>query len=301
MKIRCASLLAGTALASTTLAGGLLDRPLSWDPLDQPQDSETSTPTSQSREASQKKGGPVSRDTLIRLRASGWFTGMDGKVRSGDSFPGVQSDIDFQDTLNLSKNKAVVDATIGLNLGSEHRWKIDAGFTGPFHYTGSSGAVSVSFDNVIYTGQVDSRVRFNIYQINIMRDWVRQGPFTFSLGTGTRIFDFDATLTGTGSDSVGGAVSTRTQSVSKVVPIPGLAAGMRFDLTDRLYVSGSGQGIYLGNYGQFFDAKGEVGFDLTRNIGVFAGYRWINAKADVSDVFFRTNIRGLYTGLEIRF
>jgi len=290
MKLRLAIVLAGAALASTASAGPLLDRALEPPPID-----------AKENDAHPIKEAPVSRDATIRLRGAAWFSGLEGHVRSGQTFPGVQSEIDFIDTLDLSKNKLALEANLGLNLGSEGRWKIDAGFTGPFKYTGSSGAVNVSFKDVIYTGTVDSRVRFNIYQINITRDWIRAGPVTFTLGTGSRIFDFDATLSGTGSTSVGGPVTARTESVSQVVPIPGLFAGLRLDLTKRLYVCGSAQGIYLGSYGQFFDAKGEIGYDFTRNIGVFGGYRWINAKANISDVRFRTDLAGFYTGLEIRF
>ncbi len=290
MKMSPATLVA-LALAPMAYAGPLIDRAL--EPPTEPKANE--------RHARADAEGPVAREATIRLRGAAWFSALDGHVRSGQTFPGITSEVDFIDTLDLSKNKLALEANIGLNLGAEGRWKIDAGFTGPFKYTGTSGAVSFSFKDIIYTGNADSRVRFNIYQINITRDWVRAGPVTFTFGTGSRIFDFDATITGTGSTSVGGPVTTQTKSVSQVVPIPGLFAGLRFDLTNHLYVSGSAQGLYVGSYGQFFDAKGEVGYDFTRNVGIFAGYRWINAKANVSDVRFRTDLAGFFTGLEVRF
>ena len=55
------------------------------------------------------------------------------------------------------------------------------------------------------------------------------------------------------------------------------------------------------NPGMACHASAELGVDITRNIGVYAGYRWVHAEADVDGVEFNVDLDGLYAGVEIRF
>ena len=80
-----------------------------------------------------------------------------------------------------------------------------------------------------------------------------------------------------------------------------VAATIRWDITEHFHVAAGAGGIYLGNYGGFFDAAAEIGVDFSENLGLYGGYRWMHAEADVSDVDLDINLRGFFAGLEIRF
>ena len=243
----------------------------------------------------------IAEDPHFRLRAGGWFTSIDGHLHAGDEIAGTTTELDLQDTLGLPSDKVVFSGSIGLDLGESQRWHIDVGYSGPFRYDGTSGNINVSFNGLNYTGVVQSHASVDIYEVTTLFDLTKPDPVILSIGAGTRIFDFKGAVTGTAFDPTTNTTSVRSSSADAVVPIPGLAAALRWDITTHLNVKGEVQGLYAGHYGNFYDARAEVGFDFTANLGVFAGYRWVHAQADVSDVDFSVNLRGPYAGVEVRF
>jgi opacity protein-like surface antigen len=243
----------------------------------------------------------VARDTTIRLRAAAWFTEADGSFSAGEEIPGTTHEIDLKDTLGLDTDQAVIWATLGFNFGKDKRWHVEAGYTGHFDYDGTSGPINISFNDRVYSGAVNSTAEMDIYELNLRYDLIQSGPFVLSVGPGTRIFDFEATIEGTATDPGTGTTAFRRESQSALIPLPGLGLGVRFDVTENLYVRGSISGIYAGSYGNFFDAAAEAGWDIFSNVGIFGGYRLMHAEADVSDVQFDVDLSGPFAGVEIRF
>jgi hypothetical protein len=243
----------------------------------------------------------VSDGTTVRFRAAGWFTSLDGQGSFGDAIPGTTTQIDLIDTLGLDEDKAVLSASAGINIGKSARWHIDGGFNGPFDYDGANGSVDISFNDLRFTGAIDSEAKLNIYEVNMAYDLVNAHPFTLSVGPGVRVFDLEATVRGTATDPNTNITQAREEVVDGIAPLPGLGIAARIDLTPNIYVRGSGRGMYAGGYGNFFDASAEAGYDLGKNLGLFAGYRWMHGEADVDDVEFEVNLRGLYAGVEVRF
>lgn len=247
---------------------------------------------------------PVYRDTTIRIRGSGWFSTADGTLQVGDpvpQFPDAIRALDLQETLNLDTDEVVVWGQVSLHFGRDKRWQFGGGYSGPFNYRGQSDPIQIAFRDRVYEGQVESEARFNIYEINGGYDFIRGDRYAVTFGFTSRIFDVRASVEGTATDPDTGTTEQRRESVSAIVPIPGPALGVRLDATERLFVRGRASGIWLGNWGNFVDASAEIGYDLTRNLGIFAGYRWIHAEADVSDIDFDLNIHGVYAGVEVRF
>jgi hypothetical protein len=243
----------------------------------------------------------IAEDPHFRIRIGGWFTSMDGHVSVGSVIPGTVGEIDFQDTLGLPSDKTVFSGSIGVDLGERQLWHIDVGYAGPFRYDGDSGNINISFDNLNYTGSVHSHVSTDVFEITALYDLTKPDPVILSLGAGTRIFNFKGSITGTATDPSTGATQVHTSSADAVVAIPGLAAAVRWDITDRFHIRGQAQGLYVGRYGNLFDADAELGFDFTANLGLYAGYRWLHGQADVSDVNFNLNLRGPFVGVEARF
>lgn len=243
----------------------------------------------------------IAEDPHFRIRIGGWFTSIDGHLSAGSAIAGTTTQLDLHDTLGLPSDKLSPVGSIGIDLGESQRWHVDAGYSGHFKYDGSGSNVNLSFNGLNYTGAITSRVSLDIFEITTLYDLTKPDPVILSLGLGSRIFSFKGSVTGTAFDPSTNTTSVRSSSADAVVPIPGLAAALRWDITDHLHIRGQAQGLYVGSYGDFFDTDAELGFDFTANIGLYAGYRWIHAQADVSDVNFRVNLRGPFAGVEVRF
>lgn len=265
---------------------------------DRSAESQARAPAGPAKPTPQKRRS-VADDTLVRLRGSAWATALDGHVSVGQTFPATIGDIDLIDDLNIDPDRAVLSGSIGVNLGRDIH--VTAGYAGPFRFEGTSDPIDISFSGLVFSGIIASKADVDIYQVDLAFDVLEAGPITVSFGPGLRILDFEASVTGDATDPIGGTTAFLTRSASGVAPLPGPGLGLRLDFTERIYAQAAVRGIYLGDYGNFFDASGEVGIDFTRNIGVFAGYRWMHAEADVSDVDFEVNLDGLFAGVEVRF
>jgi opacity protein-like surface antigen len=243
----------------------------------------------------------VSRDTTFRLRGAGWFSSADGSFSVGDAIPGTISDIDLEDDLDLDTDQTVVWATLGFNLGESRRWHIDLGYTGHLDYDGTSDPIEISFNDQVFSGNVESHAELDIYEFSLRYDLIQDGPFTLHIGPGLRVFDFEASVQGTATDPSNNTTQFRTEDESGIIPLPGLGLGIRDDITEQLYIRAAAQGIYAGDYGNYFDGAAELGFDLNANFGIFVGYRWLHAEADIDDLEFDVNLPGPYAGAELRF
>jgi hypothetical protein len=247
---------------------------------------------------------PLHRDTALRIRGSGWFSRADGTLVVGDEvpqFPAAIRELDLRDTLNLDTDETVFWGEVALHFGRGRRWMIGGGYSGPFRYSGRSEPLQIAFRDRVYQGQVVSDAKFDIYEINAGYEILRGSRHSLRLGVATRLFDVEAALEGTAVDPQTGATQQRRESVRALAPIPGPALDLRLHASERLYVRGRAGGIWLGDLGHFVDASAEIGYELSRNLGVFGGYRWIRAEADVREIDFELNLHGVYAGAEIRF
>ncbi len=256
-------------------------------------------PASADAKDEKDKRRSIAEDTTIRLRAGAWLTSLQGNLSAGPAFPGTISDIDLIETLNLDPDQAVFLGSVGVNLGS--RFHFDLGYGGPLRFEGTSDPIDISFDGFVFSGNVRSEADLDVYHAELAWDWVEAGPLTVALGFGLRVMDFSATVEGTATDPNTGASSQRTESVDAIVPLPAPGLTVRYDFTKRLYARGVLRGVYAGDYGNFFDAVAELGFDFTRNVGIYGGYRWMHGEADVSGVQFNVDLHGPYVGVEVRF
>lgn len=243
----------------------------------------------------------IAAEPRIRLRGSAWFTNLDGHAKVGEQVGTAPADLDFKDTLNLGTHRVAGIGSVGFDLGAEQRLHVDLSYAGHFDYSGRSDPVTVSFNDLVYAGVIDSETQLDIFGTTVLYDIARQGPLTLSIGAGARVFWFRGSVTGTATDPATGITAVQTSTGRAVAPIPGLAAALRWDITDQLFVRAGGQGLWVGKYGNYFDAAGEIGFDFTPNVGVYGGYRWLHGAADIGDVDFRVDLMGPYAGLEVRF
>lgn len=232
-------------------------------------------------------------DTFFKIRAGGMFAFADGEVTSGDEIGGSTNVLDLEDTLgqdtdDFSPIGSVAVAIPVIDL------LIELGYVGTYTFDGTT-TQSISFDDKEFTGTIDSEETLSIYELNILYELAEVKFVTLYVGTGARVIDAEAEIEGTVSGS------TDREKEDLILPIPVAAVGANLDLGEHVAIRGQLAGLYLGDYGQVYDAELEIGYDFTRNFGVFAGYRYMYVESDEFDLEVEATLQGIYAGAEVRF
>lgn len=245
----------------------------------------------------------LAHDSFIKLRAAAWFTGLEGEA-DFEGIEGSNGSLDFEDDLGIDSDELAIWATVGFNFGED--WHLNVSYTGGSSYDGNAEGVDITFDDTRFTGDVESEFRLNLWDIEVLYDITDSDPVTFSLGGGVKIIDVELKTEGQVADA-SGASAFDSESEEAVVPIPVVSALLRWDITRNLYVQGAGSGMYAGDYGIIYDVSAEVGFDITRNFGVFGGYRFLHAESDFDGGSnsegndFEFDLHGPFVGGVLRF
>jgi len=91
-----------------------------------------------------------------------------------------------------------------------------------------------------------------------------------------------------------------SQEKSSTVPVPLAGLRGRVAVADFLGLSGQVKGLsYSGN--RFIDADAQVEFSPLPGLGIYAGYRYMDMKADQSGVFVDASFSGPVAGVFFRF
>jgi hypothetical protein len=152
---------------------------------------------------------------------------------------------------------------------------------------------TIEFDGEVFTGVVDSELKLMEGIAALNYDVMQSDALTLNLGLDVHLFYAEAQLTG--------VLGAQTQEYELWVPMPAASLALRWDITPNIYVRGSAAGMYLGEYGDFYDLSAEVGYDFSRGLGVFAGYRYWALNFDYNDDSFDFDTGALYAGVEVRF
>jgi hypothetical protein len=238
----------------------------------------------------------VARGTWLRLRGFGIWSQASGNIdfhRDGPIID-VLNDIDFEDTLGMDLDEFTGGALIGFNFGDDKQFHLDFSYWGFYDWDGDRDVGTIIFDDEIFTGQVESRARVHEGDVDLGWDlWRPESvPLTLTGTLGLRVYYVDA--------EVRESPSGRDASITFVAPIPTLGLGLRWDVTRNVYVRGAVSGIYAGELGNYIDASAEVGVDLTRNLGLFVGYRFWDFHVEWDDDNYDFDNSLLYGGVEVR-
>ena len=262
----------GLLSASSSSASSALSKILAAGPLDSPN---------------------AGDDTFVKIRAGGMFVFGEGEITSGPEVGGSTNVLDLEDTLGQDTDdfSPIGSITVAIPVIDI---SIELGYVGSYTFDGTT-TDSISFDGEEYTGTITSSEDLSIFELNTMYELAEVKFVTVYVGTGIRLIDAEAEITG---DVMG---STETNSESLLLPIPVAAVGASFDLGYNIAIRGQVAGMYFGNIGTVIDARAEVGYDFNRFFGLFAGYRFMNVTSDEFDLEVDATLQGIYAGAEVRF
>jgi hypothetical protein len=234
----------------------------------------------------------VAEGASIRIRGFGVFSETNGTIDFGDSFANVESEIDLAETLGMDTEKFTGGGLIGFTFGSQRRWHLDFSYLGFYEFEGSRNVGSISWNDEIYVGQVDSKARIHEGAVSLGFDFWRPGNVTLTAFLAAHMFYVEA--------EIEEQLTGRNNSVQFFAPVPVLGGSLRWDLTPNVYVSGSAGGIYAGDVASFFDLSAEFGVDFTENWGVFIGYRFWDLQIEWDDDEYDFDNGAVYAGVEYR-
>jgi len=262
----------GLLSASSSSASSALSKILAAGPLDSPN---------------------AGDDTFVKIRAGGMFVFGEGEITSGPEVGGSTNVLDLEDTLGQDTDdfSPIGSITVAIPVIDI---SIELGYVGSYTFDGTT-TDSISFDGEEYTGTITSSEDLSIFELNTMYELAEVKFVTVYVGTGIRLIDAEAEITG---DVMG---STETNSESLLLPIPVAAVGASFDLGYNIAIRGQVAGMYFGNIGTVIDARAEVGYVFNRFFGLFAGYRFMNVTSDEFDLEVDATLQGIYAGAEVRF
>ncbi|RNC80922.1 MAG: hypothetical protein ED559_03740 [Phycisphaera sp.] len=232
-------------------------------------------------------------DTFVKIRAGGMFVFADGEITSGDIIGGSTNVLDLEDTLNQDTDEfsPIGSVTVAIPIID---LLIELGYVGTYEFEGTT-TNSVSFDDQEFTGTVDSSEELSIFELNVLYELAELKFVTLYLGGGARVIDADAEISG----MVSGTQTTESEDL--FLPIPVAAVGANIDLGKHFAIRGQFAGLYLGDFGQVYDAKAELGYDINRFFGLFVGYRVMNVQSEEFDLEVDATLQGVYMGGEVRF
>jgi len=67
-----------------------------------------------------------------------------------------------------------------------------------------------------------------------------------------------------------------------------------------VYVQGGVAGFYAGDLASYLELTAEAGVDLTKNVGVFVGYRYWTFNLEFDDDSYEVDNSMVYAGVEVR-
>jgi outer membrane protein len=230
-------------------------------------------------------------DETVSVKVGYQSTNISGQFAGNIS--GVTNQIDMQNDLGFKRSNNVT-AEAALQLGD---FRLQAGYL-PLDFKGSGTLTrTVNFNGVNYQGGIPttSEVKADIYDIGLTYYLINMNnmPSRFQLGIepAVKIIHANATMS---NSAVG------TQQVSATVPIPTIGLRARVALADFLgVVARVGYMSYAKN--RFLDLDGQVEFSPVPLLGIYAGYRKMELKADTSGVYLNVNMQGPYVGAFFRF
>ena len=237
----------------------------------------------------------VAHGTWLRLRGFGLWSQANSSIDfQGGPIADLLNDIDFEDTLGMDLDTFTGGALIGFNFGSEKQFHLDFTYWGFYDYDGDRVVGTIIFDDQVFTGEVESRARIHEGDLDLGWDFWRPEsvPLTLTGSIGARVYHINAELQE--------VLTGREQSLTFFAPIPTLGLALRWDVTRNLYVRGAVAGIYAGELASYIDASAEIGFDITRNVGVFAGYRFWDLHVEWDDDDYDFDNGSVYAGVEVR-
>ncbi|MEZ6241879.1 MAG: hypothetical protein R3B57_02450 [Phycisphaerales bacterium] len=147
----------------------------------------------------------------------------------------------------------------------------------------------------------DNRGDIDLYNIALRWDAFRPGPLTFSFIGGVQAVQADIVGQVREYDSSGNVVSTRLDDAYGIAAVPVFGGGIRWDVSDRFYISGAAQTQTIPDGASLLDVTAQTGLDLSPTVGLRAGYQYLRTTVQVQNLDASLSVSGVFARLEIAF
>ncbi|MDX8394018.1 MAG: hypothetical protein R8K21_05455 [Mariprofundales bacterium] len=202
--------------------------------------------------------------------------------------------IDVSNDLNLD-NSGQIGGEVAINLGDS---RLSLEYV-PMDFSGT-GVISqpITFNNATFTvnSTIETQLKMDMFDIGYTYYLVNMDDVPtrvqFGIDVALKVVNVDASLTE--------LTTNKMEAVSTTVPIPTMGVRGRIALADFLGVIGRVGYLGYGN-NSFLDTDIQVEFSPLPMMGVYAGYRYMSLKIDITDIFADLRFSGPYAGLFARF
>ena len=137
--------------------------------------------------------------------------------------------------------------------------------------------------------------RFDLYDVSLRWDAYDPGPVTITLLGGVRALDVQTGV------APGSADPLAAGDMRDVVAVPVVGGGLRWNVAEGFYFSGSAATHTLDSSATFSGLTAETGIELSPRVGVFAGYQYIRSALDLETLSDELSQEGVFARLEISF
>lgn len=236
-----------------------------------------------------------SRNYLISLRPQIWFPELDGDL-SLENAVGFATDLDVGSELGLDdiSSDFAYDVTLHLGPGilriSGFNVKSSGLRTATRNIT--FGDINVGLSDLVDADLDISNVKVQFGLLLFDSD---THGFNLAVSLGVDFYDFKATVTD--------VLSTLQDSIDEQLPIPIAGLHLELPLSDFL-ISADASGLVLNVENvdvSYFDLTVTVTWEPWPGIGIFGGYRMIDADLSNGDFDADITIKGPFFGGQIRF
>ena len=235
------------------------------------------------------------RSSLITIRPQVWFPEPDGLIILQDAF-GFGTNLDLDTNLGINDSDSTFAYDVQLNLGGSVL-RI-SGFSLDFTALENSisaftfGDLTVSLGDLVDTEVEIQNIKFQ-YGTPFFN--IKDHGFEFGPSIGFNLYEIKATVVD--------VLAVASDSIDEEIPIPIVGLHLALPLGDFLLDADiSGLIVNIENYNvNYIDLNVSLSWEPIHGVGIFAGYRMIEAELDDSNFTTDVSLQGPYFGGELRF
>lgn len=236
-----------------------------------------------------------SRSSLIRIRPQIWIPDLGGKISLEDAI-GFGTNLDLESNLGINDTDSMFAYELQLNLGGGvlkiSGFSLDLSGLQNTLSTFTFGNLNLDVNDLVDTDIDIQNIKF---QYTMPLFTIQNHGFDFGTSFGIDFYEIKATVID--------VLAVATDSIKEQLPIP--IAGLHFALPvgDFLIDADiSGLIISVENIDvSYIDLNVSISWEPIPGVGIFAGYRMIEAELDDANFATDISLKGPYFGGEIRF
>lgn len=214
-------------------------------------------------------------------------------ARLDNTTTGRGTEVDFEDSLNLSDREALGHIFGSVRLGE--KWRIEAEYFALNRSGTRTINQTISWGNITFpvNAQVSSSFDSDVYRVSGGYSFIKDDKKEFGAALGLFVTDFKASLA---------TVNLGVSEGDTLAPLPTIGVFGAYAFTPKWLVSGRIDYFTLDwdQYdGSFTNVQASVDYRFTRHFGVGLGYRYVNYNLESSDDSWNGEIEYKFSGPQL--